>query len=69
MRLLTCSVIVVRVVNPGKMAHPLDILAPIIGRGYDPFEKVFLTARLARYYKAKVIVLHLKQPITAFFKE
>lgn len=69
MRLLPCSVIVVRVVNPGKMAHPRDILVPIIGKGYDPAEKVFLTARLARYYKAKIIVLHLKRSITSLFKK
>lgn len=69
MRLLTCSVIIIRVVNPGKMAYPRDILVPIIGKGYDPTEKVFLTARLARYYKAKTIVLHLKRSITSLFKK
>lgn len=68
-RLLPCSVIIIRVVNPGKMAYPRDILVPIIGSEYDLSEKVFLTSRLARYYKAKVIVLHLKRSITTLFKK
>ena len=68
-RLLPCSVIIIRVVNPGKMAYPRDILVPIIGSEYDLSENVFLTSRLARYYKAKVIVLHLKRSITTLFKK
>lgn len=58
MRVLTASVIVVRVVHLGVLAHPRKILVPVLGSPRDHAERTYLVSRLARHFQARVIVFH-----------
>jgi nucleotide-binding universal stress UspA family protein len=58
MRVLTASVIVVRVVHLGVLAHPREILVPVLGGPRDHAERIYLVSMLARHFRARVIVFH-----------
>jgi len=64
MAALSCSVLVVRVVNPGRLARPQRLLVPIRGgdRRFFP-EKAYLVARLAHHYQAQVKILQVQTAI------
>jgi nucleotide-binding universal stress UspA family protein len=63
MRVLTASLIVVRVVHLGVLAHPRAILVPVLGGPRDHAERTYLVARLARHFRASVIVFHALEAI------
>jgi len=58
LRVLTASVIVVRVVHLGVLAHPRAILVPVLDSPHDHAERTYLVSRLARHFQARVIVFH-----------
>jgi nucleotide-binding universal stress UspA family protein len=58
MAVLDCSLIVVRVVHLGLLAHPRQILVPVLGGAFDNSERVYLVSRLAAHFHAQLIVLH-----------
>jgi nucleotide-binding universal stress UspA family protein len=55
---LSSSLIIIRLRHLGVLAHPRDILVPIIGGSWNNTERVYLVSRLARHYQARVIVFH-----------
>lgn len=58
MAVLDCSLIIVRVVHLGLLAHPRQILVPILGGAFDHTERVYLISQLAAHFHAKLIVFH-----------
>jgi nucleotide-binding universal stress UspA family protein len=58
MAVLDCSLIVVRVMHLGLLAHPRQILVPVLGGAFDNAERVYLVSRLAAHFHAKLIVFH-----------
>jgi nucleotide-binding universal stress UspA family protein len=55
---LSSSLVIVRVRHLGILAHPHDILVPIIGGSWNNAERIFLVSRLAAHFHARVIVFH-----------
>lgn len=58
MAVLDCALIIVRVVHPGLLAHPRQILVPIPGEARHPAELAYLVAKLAAHFHAKYVVFH-----------
>jgi nucleotide-binding universal stress UspA family protein len=58
MALLHCSLIIVRVVHLGLLAHPRQILVPVLGGPFDNAERAYLVSQLAAHFHAKLIVFH-----------
>jgi nucleotide-binding universal stress UspA family protein len=58
MAVLTSSLIIVRVRHLGVLAHPRDMLVPIIGGSWNDAERSALVSRLAAHFHAQVIVFH-----------
>jgi len=58
MAVLNCSLIIVRVVHLGLLAHPRQILVPVLGGAFDNAERVYLVSQLAAHFHAKLIVFH-----------
>ena len=63
MAVLDCSLIIVRVVHLGLLAHPRQILVPILGGAFDHSERVYLVSRLAAHFHAKLIVFHALEEV------
>jgi nucleotide-binding universal stress UspA family protein len=63
MAMLPSSLIIVRVLQLGVLAHPREILVPIIGGSFNNAERVYLVSKLATHFQARVIVFHaLEEP-------
>lgn len=58
MAVLTPSLVIVRVVHLGVLAHPREILVPVIGGSFNNSERAYLVSRLTEHFHAKVIVFH-----------
>jgi nucleotide-binding universal stress UspA family protein len=58
MAVLHCSLIIVRVVHLGLLAHPRQILVPVLGGAFDHAERAYVVCRLAAHFHAKLIVFH-----------
>ncbi len=58
MAAVSASLVIVRVRHLGVLAHPRDILVPIIGASWNNAERTFLVSRLAAHFHARVIVFH-----------
>jgi nucleotide-binding universal stress UspA family protein len=63
MAVLDCSLIIVRVVHLGLLAHPRQILVPVLGDPFDNAERAYLVANLARHFHAKLIVFHAVEEV------
>jgi nucleotide-binding universal stress UspA family protein len=63
MAMLDCSLIIVRVVHLGLLAHPRQILVPILGGAFDHTERVYLVSQLAAYFHAELIVFHALEEV------
>lgn len=67
---LPCAVLLIRVVHPGRMASPNEILVPVYpgefeGGGFD--EAADLLANLGAYWQARIVLFQFKQPMTRLF--
>jgi nucleotide-binding universal stress UspA family protein len=63
MAMVDCSLIVVRVVHLGVLAHPQEILVPILGGEFNHTERAYLVSRLTQHFHAKLMVFHtLEEP-------
>jgi nucleotide-binding universal stress UspA family protein len=58
MAVLHCSLIIVRVVHLGLLAHPRQILVPVLGGAFDHAERAYVVSQLAAHFHAKLIVFH-----------
>jgi len=58
MAVLDCALIIVRVVHLGVLAHPRQILVPVLNGAFDHAERVYLVSQLAAHFHAKLIVFH-----------
>ena len=58
MAALGISLLIVRVVHLGVLAHPREILVPVIGGEFDNAERASLVSRLAERFHARVLVFH-----------
>jgi nucleotide-binding universal stress UspA family protein len=58
MAVLYCSLIVVRVVHLGLLAHPRQILVPVLGGAFNHSERAYVVSRLAAHFQAKLVVFH-----------
>jgi|GEM_PF-1264384 len=68
MAALDLSVIVVRVVNPGRLGRPHRFLVPLRGGDARWFpEKAYLVGRLARACQARVEILHVRRVRKRYF--
>jgi nucleotide-binding universal stress UspA family protein len=60
---LHCSLIIVRVVHLGLLAHPRQILVPVLGGAFDLAERVYLVSHLAAHFHAKLVVFHTLEQV------
>jgi nucleotide-binding universal stress UspA family protein len=58
MAVLHCALIIVRVVHLGLLAHPRQILVPVLGGAFDHAERAYVVSQLAAHFHAKLIVFH-----------
>jgi nucleotide-binding universal stress UspA family protein len=58
MTVLASSLIIVRVLHLGTLAHPREILVPIIGGSFNNVERAYLVSRVALHFNARVVVFH-----------
>jgi nucleotide-binding universal stress UspA family protein len=58
MSVLGCALIIVRVVHLGLLAHPRQILVPVLGGVFDHAERAYVVSQLAAHFHAKLIVFH-----------
>jgi nucleotide-binding universal stress UspA family protein len=70
LRELPCGVLLVRVVHPGRMAWPNEILVPVYpgefeGGGLE--EAADLLAKLGDYWQARIVLFQLRRPMTQLF--
>ncbi len=70
LRELPCAVMLVRVVHPGRMASPSEILVPVYpgefeGGGLE--EAADLLAKLGSYWQARIVLFQFKRPMTRLF--
>lgn len=63
MAVLHCSLIIVRVVHLGLLAHPRQILVPVLGGAFDHAERAYVVSQLAAYFHAKLIVFHTLEQV------
>ena len=68
---LPCAILLVRVVHPGRMASPHEILVPVYpgefeGGGME--EAADLLARLGGYWQARIVLFQFKRPMTRLFE-
>jgi nucleotide-binding universal stress UspA family protein len=63
MTVLHCSFIIVRVVHLGLLAHPRQILVPVLGGAFDHAERAYLVSQLAAHFHAKLIVFHALEQV------
>jgi nucleotide-binding universal stress UspA family protein len=70
LRELPCAVLLVRVVHPGRMASPNEILVPLYsgefeGGGLE--EAADLLAKLGSYWQARIVLFQVRRPVTQLF--
>lgn len=70
LRELPCAMLLIRVVHPGRMASPSEILVPVYpgefeGGGLE--EAADLLARLGGYWQARIVLFQFKRPMTRLF--
>ena len=64
---LSCSVVIVRSVQPGRMAHPRHILIPLTYEHHSGLdEHAAFAAGLINYFRAKAVVFHVHNPLSYF---
>src|SRR6266511_890959 len=63
MAVLYCSLIIVRVVHLGLLAHPRQILVPVLGGAFDHAERAYVVSQLAAHFHAKPIVFHALEQV------
>ena len=63
MAVLHCSLIIVRVVHLGLLAHPRQILVPVLGGAFDHAERAYVVSQLAAHFHAKLIVFHALEQV------
>lgn len=64
---LPCPVVIVRNVQPGRMAHPRHILIPLTyeyNSGLD--EQAAFAAGLINHFRAKAVLFHVHNPLSYF---
>lgn len=71
LRNIPCAVLLIRVVHPGKMATPHEILVPLYpgefeGGGME--QAADLLATLGGYWGSRILLFQLRQPLTRLFK-
>ncbi|WP_337287122.1 universal stress protein [Candidatus Methylomirabilis sp.] len=70
LREVPCAMLLVRVVHPGRMASPHEILVPIYGGEFEGGgldAAADLLAHLGEFWHARVILFRLRQPLTRLF--
>jgi nucleotide-binding universal stress UspA family protein len=70
LREISCSMLLVRVVHPGRMASPHEILVPVSvgefeGGGLDAAAD--LLADLGGYWQARIVLFQMKRPLMRLF--
>jgi nucleotide-binding universal stress UspA family protein len=70
LRELPCAVLLVRVVHPGRMASPNEILVPMYpgefeGGGLE--EAADLLAKLGGHWQARIVLFQVRRPVTQLF--
>lgn len=70
LREIPCAILLVRVVHPGRMASPHEILVPVYsgefeGGGLEAAAD--LLANLGGYWQARIVLFQLRQPLTRLF--
>ena len=63
MAVLHCSLIIVRVVHLGLLAHPRQILVPVLGGAFDHAERAYVVSQVAAHFHAKLIVFHALEQV------
>ena len=64
---LPCSVVIVRSVQPGRMAHPRHVLIPLTYEHDSGLEEqAAFAAHLINYFRAKAVVFHVHNPLSYF---
>lgn len=68
---LPCAVLLVRVVHPGRMASPSEILVPVYpgefeGGGLE--EAAEILASLGGYWQARIVVFQFRRPVSQLFE-
>jgi nucleotide-binding universal stress UspA family protein len=70
LREVPCAMLLVRVVHPGRMASPHEILVPVYGgelEGGRLEAAAELLANLGAYWHARIVLFQLRQPLTRLF--
>lgn len=70
LREIPCAMLLVRVVHPGRMASPHEILVPVYGGEFEGGgleAAADLLATLGAYWHARVVLFQLRQPLTRLF--
>ncbi|PWB81087.1 MAG: hypothetical protein C3F08_02835 [Candidatus Methylomirabilota bacterium] len=70
LREIPCAMLLVRVVHPGRMASPHEILVPVYGGEFEGGgldAAADLLATLGTYWQARVVLFQLRQPLTRLF--
>jgi nucleotide-binding universal stress UspA family protein len=65
-----CAMLLVRVVHPGRMASPHEILVPVYGGEFEGGgleSAADLLANLGEYWHARIVLFQLRQPLTRLF--
>lgn len=70
LRELPCAMLLVRVVHPGRMASPHEILVPVYGGQFEGGgleAAADLLARLGAFWHARVVLFRLRRPLARLF--
>lgn len=70
LREVPCAMLLVRVVHPGRMASPHEILVPVYGGEFEGGgleAAVDLLANLGEFWHARIVLFQLRQPLTRLF--
>lgn len=70
LREVPCAMLLVRVVHPGRMASPHEILVPVYGGEFEGGgleAAADLLANLGQFWHARVVLFRLRQPLTRLF--
>lgn len=70
LREVPCAILLVRVVHPGRMASPHEILVPVYGGEFEGGgleSAADLLANLGEYWHARIVLFQLRQPLMRLF--
>lgn len=70
LREVPCAMLLVRVVHPGRMASPHEILVPVYGGEFEGGgleSAADLLANLGEYWRARIVLFQLRQPLMRLF--